>query len=91
MAVSERPRRLRRTPALRRMVRETRLQASALIASLFVTDGHDTLRPISSMPGHDYRGLDFGKWRGVVGMAEETRPQRSREGGACIVREAERT
>ncbi len=58
MALIERPRRLRRTPALRRMARETTLAADDLIAPLFVTAGRDILRPISSMPGHAQRSLD---------------------------------
>lgn len=46
-----RPRRLRRTPALRAMVRETQLAADDFIYPLFVTHGHDVRRPIASMPG----------------------------------------
>ncbi len=58
MDLLDRPRRLRRTPALRRMVRETRLSAADLIAPLFITAGQDILRPISSMPGHSQRSVD---------------------------------
>ncbi len=46
-----RPRRLRRTPALRRMVRETSLRADQLVLPLFVREGLTEPRPISSMPG----------------------------------------
>ena len=46
-----RSRRLRRTPALRDMVRETALSAGDFIAPLFVTHGHDVRREIVSMPG----------------------------------------
>jgi porphobilinogen synthase len=46
-----RPRRLRTTPALRRMVSETSLEARQLILPLFVREGLDEPRPISSMPG----------------------------------------
>ncbi|QBX54922.1 porphobilinogen synthase [Nocardioides seonyuensis] len=46
-----RPRRLRRTPALRRMVAETSLEARQLVLPLFVREGLDEPRPISSMPG----------------------------------------
>jgi porphobilinogen synthase len=46
-----RPRRLRRTEALRRMVRETSLVPSDFIYPLFVQDGHDVHEPISAMPG----------------------------------------
>ncbi|PWT72519.1 MAG: porphobilinogen synthase [Chloroflexi bacterium] len=58
MALLERPRRLRRTPALRRIVRETTLDIADFIAPLFIVDGHDILRPISSMPGHAQRSID---------------------------------
>jgi porphobilinogen synthase len=44
-------RRLRRTPLLRRMVAETVLQTSDLVAPLFVREGIDEPRPIVSLPG----------------------------------------
>jgi porphobilinogen synthase len=46
-----RPRRLRRTPGLRRMVAETSLDAGQLILPLFVREGATSPQPISSMPG----------------------------------------
>ncbi len=46
-----RPRRLRRTPALRALVRETRLDPAMLVAPLFVRPGRGIREPISSMPG----------------------------------------
>lgn len=46
-----RMRRLRRTPALRRMLRETTLAPDDLIYPLFVTHGEKVRTPISSMPG----------------------------------------
>ncbi|MCW2773965.1 MAG: porphobilinogen synthase [Nocardioides sp.] len=46
-----RPRRLRTTPALRRMVSETSLEARQLVLPLFVREGLDEPQPISSMPG----------------------------------------
>ncbi len=46
-----RPRRLRRTETLRRMVRETRLAPDDLIHTLFVCPGRDVARPVQSMPG----------------------------------------
>ncbi|MFK5635195.1 MULTISPECIES: porphobilinogen synthase [unclassified Ornithinimicrobium] len=48
---SERPRRLRATPALRRMVAQTRLHPAELVLPVFVRDGIDEPHPISSMPG----------------------------------------
>jgi porphobilinogen synthase len=44
-------RRLRRTPALRALVRETRLHPSMLVAPLFVRPGSGVREPITSMPG----------------------------------------
>lgn len=46
-----RPRRLRRTPGMRDMLRETTLAATDFMAPLFVTHGRDVQREISSMPG----------------------------------------
>jgi porphobilinogen synthase len=48
---ARRLRRLRRTPALRRMVAETRLSVDDLVAPLFVKEGIDEPQPIASMPG----------------------------------------
>ena len=47
-----RPRRLRSSPALRALVRETRLHPSQLIAPLFVMSGRDRRHPIASLKGH---------------------------------------
>src|SRR6202012_2564261 len=46
-----RPRRLRRTPALRALVAETSLRPSDLVLPVFVKEGLSEPRPISSMPG----------------------------------------
>ncbi|MBI2892083.1 MAG: porphobilinogen synthase [Deltaproteobacteria bacterium] len=46
-----RPRRLRRTEAIRAMVRETRLSPSNLIYPLFVVPGGDVRNEVGSMPG----------------------------------------
>ena len=46
-----RPRRLRRTPALRRLVSETRLAPADLVLPLFVKEGIDAPAPVASMPG----------------------------------------
>lgn len=53
-----RPRRLRRTEALRRMVRETRLEVSSLIAPLFVVEGAGVRESIASMPGQYRLSVD---------------------------------
>ena len=52
MDLTERPRRLRRTPALRRFARETRLDAAGLVAPLFVQAGSGIRAPIDALPGH---------------------------------------
>lgn len=54
----ERPRRLRRTPAIRRLVRETVLTAGDLICPLFVVHGSRVRREIGSMPGQFHLSVD---------------------------------
>ncbi|MFV9504038.1 MAG: porphobilinogen synthase [Oscillochloridaceae bacterium umkhey_bin13] len=56
---SIRPRRLRQSAALRRMVRETSLRPDQLIAPLFIRHGRELERPISSMPGHAQLSVDL--------------------------------
>jgi porphobilinogen synthase len=46
-----RPRRLRRTPAMRRLVAESRIRPADLVQPLFVKEGISEPQPISSMPG----------------------------------------
>src|ERR1700744_1554934 len=46
----QRPRRLRSTPALRRLVGQTSLEPRHLVLPMFVADGIDEPRPIASMP-----------------------------------------
>jgi porphobilinogen synthase len=53
-----RPRRLRRTEALRRLVRETDLGPRHLIAPLFVKEGIEESVPILSMPGQRQHTLE---------------------------------
>jgi len=53
-----RPRRLRRTTNLRRMVRETRLSIDNLIMPLFVVPGRKVQRPVGSMPGVTQLSVD---------------------------------
>ncbi len=53
-----RPRRLRRTEALRRMVRETAVAPSDLILPLFVVPGSGVRRPVGSMPGVAQTSVD---------------------------------
>ncbi|MEU7803394.1 porphobilinogen synthase [Micromonospora arborensis] len=46
-----RPRRLRRTPAIRRLVSETRVDPAELVVPMFVKEGLTEPRAISSLPG----------------------------------------
>jgi len=46
-----RPRRLRQSPALRQLVRETQLHVGQLVLPLFVRSGRKLRRPIAAMPG----------------------------------------
>ncbi|MGC1419199.1 MAG: porphobilinogen synthase [Acidimicrobiales bacterium] len=58
MFPTERPRRLRRTAALRRLVAETNLSPHDLVAPLFVGEGFDEPRPIHSLPGQFQHTID---------------------------------
>jgi len=51
LQLTRRARRLRRTEAIRRLVRETRLSADCLIYPLFVCEGQRVRREVGSMPG----------------------------------------
>jgi porphobilinogen synthase len=62
-----RPRRMRRSETLRRMVRETRLAPDDFIQPFFVCPGRDQKRPIASMPGVAQMSVDH-----VVRAARET-------------------
>ncbi|PRY95158.1 porphobilinogen synthase [Hasllibacter halocynthiae] len=63
-----RPRRRRRTPALRAMVREHALTPSDLIWPIFVTEGEDREDEVASMPGVTRRTVDR-----AVAAAQEAR------------------
>lgn len=53
-----RPRRLRQSANMRRLVRETSLSSDSLIAPLFIRHGRGVSRPIASMPGHSQLSVD---------------------------------
>jgi porphobilinogen synthase len=53
-----RPRRLRSSPALRALTRETELSPRDFVLPLFVRPGKGEKRPISSMPGHFQYSVD---------------------------------
>lgn len=67
---TQRPRRLRRSEAIRTLVRETDLAPRNLVAPLFVKEGLAEPAPIASMPGHDQHTLET--------LAKEAREIRSR-------------
>jgi len=64
-----RPRRLRTTPAMRRLVAETRLHPAELVLPMFVGEGLAEPRAISSMPGVVQHTLD--SFRRAVNEAAE--------------------
>jgi len=53
-----RPRRLRQSPAWRRLAQETRVSPAQLILPMFVAEGASEPRPIASMPGVVQHSLD---------------------------------
>jgi porphobilinogen synthase len=55
---ADRPRRLRRTAALRRLVQQTRLHPSDLVLPLFVKEGISEPHDVASMPGVQQHTLD---------------------------------
>ena len=63
---AHRPRRLRRTPALRDLFRETTLRTDDLVLPLFVVPGEGVRDPVPSMPGVDRLSVDL-----LAGEAEE--------------------
>lgn len=64
----ERPRRLRRTAALRALVRETRLHPEMFVYPIFVRPGRRIREPIPSMPGQERLSVDL-----LAGEAEALR------------------
>src|SRR6476619_892961 len=72
-----RPRRLRRTAALRAMVRETLLAPSQLVLPLFVRPGSGVRQPVSSMPGVNQTSVDE--------MVADARAAAEQEGGGVLL------
>ena len=58
MDLTNRPRRLRRTDAIRRLNRETRMSVDSLIYPIFVDETLSGVHPIESLPGQNHYGLD---------------------------------
>ncbi len=59
LQIRRRPRRLRRTGALRDLVREARLAPEDLIWPIFVREGEGLREPVPSMPGVDRLSVDL--------------------------------
>jgi porphobilinogen synthase len=72
-----RMRRLRRTGALRDLVRETRLDAADLVLPMFIVHGSDVRRPIGAIPGHAHMSID-------VAVAEAERAAKAGLGGVLL-------
>lgn len=73
---TERPRRLRRTPALRRLARETSVEPRSLILPLFVREGLDAPTPIMSLPGHRHE---------TAGSAADTAAEAMSDGCGAVL------
>ncbi len=86
---AQRPRRLRRTAALRALVKTTRLDAGQLVMPLFIISGRDRSQPIPSLPGHSRLSADLAVIRarelarlGVGGVLLFGVPDRKDESGS---------
>ncbi|MGZ4520426.1 MAG: porphobilinogen synthase [Mycobacteriaceae bacterium] len=71
MFPTDRPRRLRTTPALRRLVAETTVQPRNLVLPMFIAEGLTEPRPIASMPGVVQHTLDSLCTAAVEAMAAD--------------------
>jgi porphobilinogen synthase len=58
LGLVNRPRRLRRSAAMRGLVRETRVNHDGLVMPLFIVDGTNVVQPIGSMPGVSRLSVD---------------------------------
>ena len=70
LPLTRRLRRLRRTPGLRALVRETALSAEHFILPLFVCEGSRVRRPVSSMPGVFQLSVDEAATEAVAAWAD---------------------
>ena len=82
MDLTVRPRRLRGSETLRKIVRETRVDKSALIYPLFVMDGLNRVEEIPSMPG---------QYRYTVDRVEEELDRLTEAGVRSILLSASRS
>jgi porphobilinogen synthase len=70
LALTRRPRRLRRTEAIRGLVRETRLTPESFILPLFVCEGRGVKKEVSSMPGVYNLSVDEAVKEGAAAKAD---------------------
>ena len=77
----ERPRRLRSSAAMRRLVRETHLVPSQLILPMFVAEGIDEPRPIASMPGVVQHSRESARRAETVGESHLVKSSGASAGG----------
>jgi porphobilinogen synthase len=73
LKLTHRMRRLRRTEALRAMVRETRPSADMLMLPLFVTGGEEVRREVGSMPGVAQLSVDEAVGEAAAAAADGVR------------------
>jgi porphobilinogen synthase len=70
LGLTRRPRRLRRTEAIRSLVRETRLTPDCFIYPLFICSGRGVRRPVPSMPGINQLSVDEAVAEAAAAKAE---------------------
>jgi porphobilinogen synthase len=70
LSLTRRPRRLRRTEAIRGLIRETRLTPDVFILPLFVVEGRGVRRPVGSMPGVAQLSVDEAVKEAAAAKAE---------------------
>jgi len=70
LALTRRPRRLRRSEAIRTLVRETRLTPDCFILPLFVCEGRGVKKEVSSMPGVYNLSVDEAVKEGAAAQAD---------------------
>jgi porphobilinogen synthase len=70
LALPRRPRRLRRTEAIRSLVRETRLTPDCFIYPLFICEGEGIRREVGSMPGVFQLSVDEAVKEAAAAMAD---------------------
>jgi porphobilinogen synthase len=70
LALTRRPRRLRRSEAIRSLVRETRLTPDCFILPLFICEGRGVKREVASMPGVYNLSVDEGVKEAAAAKAD---------------------